>query len=82
MEEGSSGIESAVTRLFEQSRHKCSTNELGKKKPMRNNVKEELRGFGDCLGICHGGDGELKDNWDLGLSDRESDGQFQVWNWY
>ena len=82
MEEGSSGIESPVTRSFEQSRHKRSTNEAGKEETNEKSRERRIKRLWRLLGICHRGDGELKDSWDLGLSDRESDGQFQRWNWY
>lgn len=54
---------------------------LGNKGSTRNRMKEESRGFGDSLGMCHKGGRELKGRWDLGLGDGGSDGQFKAWNW-
>lgn len=50
---------------------------LATKGPMRNYMRNALRGLGDCLGICHKGNGKL-DNWNLG--DEENIGQFKVWS--
>lgn len=49
---------------------------------MRNNTRKALRGLGDCLGICHKGDRELKDNRDIGLHDGEIARKFKLWSWY